>query len=388
MSDLLERPQDKAVMEPEPPRRSAAVAVMTIFLALAVAAALVGSELFNRHSSTADGDFEGETVEVLIPLAPGGGTDTWARFVGQELMTTVPGRPGFAPVNDDGGEGIIGTNRFATSARADGTDVLVSTASTVVPWVLGRSEVQYDFDSLVPLMVNGTGGAIYARSAAGVDHVKDLVGRDHPLTFGGISATSLDLTTLVAFDLLDIDVKSVFGFEGRGPVNLALQRGEVDLDYQTTSTWESAVEPMIEDGTAIPLMSFGQLNKNGEVVRDPNFPDLPTVPEVYEHLYGSPPEGEAFEAYKTLLGLTYTYQKAMWVPGDTPQGTVETLQQSAANLSRDPRFQKGAAEVLGGYPLEADAALATRIEHAYAVDEQVRGYVVRLLATDHQLELD
>jgi tripartite-type tricarboxylate transporter receptor subunit TctC len=388
MSDLLARPQDQVDMEPAAPRRSTAVSVMAIFLALAVAAAVVGSELFNRHSSTADGDFEGETVEVLIPLAPGGGTDTWARFVGQELMNTVPGRPGFAPVNDDGGEGIIGTNRFATSAPADGTEVLVSTASTVVPWVLGRPEVEYDFDSLVPLMVNGTGGAIYARTAAGVDDVQDLAGRDRPLTFGGISATSLDLTTLVAFDLLGTNVRSVFGFEGRGPVNLALQRGEVDLDYQTTSSWESAVVPMVEDGTAVPLMSFGQLNQSGEVVRDPNFPGLPTVPEVYERLHGSPPQGEAYEAYKTLLGLTYTYQKAMWVPADTPDRTVETLQESTAALSRDPEFEKQAAEVLGGYPLEADEQLAARVREAYTVDRQVRGYIVNLLAHEHQIELD
>src|SRR3712207_9279409 len=78
---------------------------------------------------------------------------------------------------------------------------------------------------------------IYARTAAGVSSVEDLVDRDTPLRFGGISATGLDLTTLVAFDLLGADVESIFGFEGRGPVNLALQRGEVDLDYQTTSAY-------------------------------------------------------------------------------------------------------------------------------------------------------
>ncbi len=387
MSDLLQRPQSDITPEHKPPRRSMVAAVMAVFVVLAVAAAVVGSGLFNRHSSTADGDFKGETVEVLIPLAPGGGTDTWGRFVGQELMSSVPGQPAFAPFNDDGGEGIIGTNRFATSAPADGTELLISTASTVVPWVLGRPEVDYDFNSLVPLMANGTGGAIYARTAAGVDDVEDLVGRDHPLTFGGISATSLDLTTLVAFDLLGMDVRSVFGFEGRGPVNLSLQRGEVDLDYQTTSSWESAVEPMIEDGTVVPLMSFGQLNQDGQVVRDPNFPGLPTVPEVYERLHGSPPEGVTYEAYKTLLGLTYTYQKAMWVPEDTPHRTVETLQESTAALSRNPEFKTEAAEVLGGYPLQADDALADRVREAYTVNQQVRAYVVELLATDYQVEL-
>ncbi|TDO30235.1 tripartite-type tricarboxylate transporter receptor subunit TctC [Kribbella sp. VKM Ac-2527] len=387
MSNVVESPVTETAAEPGAPRRSAAIAVMAVFLALAVAAALVGSDQFNRKPSTTDGDFTGETVEVMIPLAAGGGTDTWARFVGQEMMRAVPGQPGFAPVNDEGGEGIIGTNRFARSAPKDGTEVLVSTATTVVPWVLRRTEVKYDFNSLVPLVANGTGGAVYARSAAGVRGVRDLINRDHPLTFGGISATGLDLTTLVAFDLLGVRVKAVFGFEGRGPVNLALQRGEVDLDYQTTSAWPSAVKSIIQDGTAVPLMSFGQLDANGEVVRDPNFPKLPTVPEVYRQLRGSAPTGPAFEAYKTLLGLTYTYQKAMWVPADTPVEAVHTLRAAAAEVGQDPGFRKKADKVLGGYPLEADEALADRVRNAYTVDESVRGYILDLLRTQYNVKL-
>ncbi len=388
MSIVDQQAPEEAGIKPEGPPRSRAVVVMALFTVLAVAAALAGSELFNRQSTTADGDFEGETVEVLIPLAPGGGTDTWARFVGEELMSHVPGEPGLSPVNDDGGEGILGTNQFVATAAPDGTEVLVSTASTVVPWMLGRDEVKYDFNTMKPLMVNGTGGAIYARTGAGVQDVDDLVGRKVPLTFGGISATSLDLTTLVAFDLLGADVESVFGFEGRGPVNLALQRGEVDLDYQTTSSWESAVLPLDQEGSAVPLMSFGQLNESGQVVRDPNFPNLPTVPEVYEQIHGEPPAGAAYEAYKTLLGVTYTYQKAMWVPKETPQRTVETLRQPTVEMSQDPEFKAEAADVLGGYPLEADKTVADRIRHAYTVNDHVRAYLVDLLVHDYQVELD
>ncbi|MFC3995607.1 hypothetical protein ACFOVU_06765 [Nocardiopsis sediminis] len=388
MSDVLERAPVQVPAEPDPPKPRTAMAVMACFSALAVAAALAGGELFTRHAATADGDFTGATVEVVIPLAEGGGTDTWARFVGQELMRTVPGQPGFAPVNDGGGEGIIATNDFARSAPADGTEVLVSTATTVVPWVLGRPEVGYDFNGMTPIVVNGTGGAIYGRTGAGIDGVDDLVGLDGPLRFGGISPTGLDLTTMVAFDLLDVDATAVFGFEGRGPVNLALQRGEIDLDYQTTSAWAPSVEPLIEDGTAVPLMSLGQLDENGEVVRDPNFPDLETVPEVYERLHGAEPEGEAYDAYRTMLGLTYTYQKAMWVPQDTPAAAVEALRTSAHELSQDGEFEEEAAEVLGGYPLEARPDIVERTRDAYTVNDSIRDYLLALLANDYGVDLN
>jgi len=171
-------------------------------------------------------------------------------------------------------------------------------------------------------------------------------------------------------------------------VNLALQRGEVDLDYQTTSAYRPAVEPLFKAGTAVPLMSFGQVDDRGDVVRDPNFPDIPTVAEVYETLHGKAPSGESYEAYKKLLALTYTYQKAMWLPGDTPPQAVELLRAAAEKLSQSPEFNQEAAKVLGGYPLRADQQLAARINTAYTVDAPVREYIVNLLESDYQVQLE
>jgi len=383
-----ETPEENLLPDPEPHRRRTVFASVAAFAVLGLGATLVGGGLLNPPATTADGDYAGETIEMVIPLAEGGGTDTWARFVGQELAQDIPGQPGFAPVNEAGGEGITGSNRFATSAADDGTELLVSTATTVVPWVLDRSVVKYSFEDLEPVLVNGTGGVIYARTAAGVKSPKDLSDREKPLVFGGISATGLDLTTLVAFDLLEADISATFGFEGRGPVNLALQRGEVDIDYTTTSSYQSAVEPIEKDGSATVLMSFGQLDENGKVIRDPNFPDAPTVIEVYKQLHGKEPEGPKFEAYKTLLGLTYTYQKGMWTPKDTPQEAVTLLRESAHDLSGDQEFNDKAAKVLGGYPIVADKDLSQRVKDAYTVTDETKSYVTALLEDSYGIKLD
>jgi len=384
--------EDVSASQDTPERRAPnprlAGAIVAGFTALAVGVSVLGGDLLNPGASTTDGDYSGETVEMMIPLAEGGGTDTWARFVGAELTEAVPGSPGLAPVNDDGGEGILGTNHFMTSAKSDGTEVLVSTASTVVPYLLELPAVRYDFTELRPILANGTGAVVYARTGAGVRGIEDLVDRDKPLVFGGIAATSLDLTTLLAFDLLSADVDATFGFEGRGPVNLALQRGEVDIDYQTTTSYGPAVEPLVEDGTAVPLFSLGQVDDAGEIVRDPNFPDLPTVVEVYEQLHGEQPDPEALETYRAILALTYTYQKALWVPEDTPDEALELLRSTAEDMGADPEFQKSAAEVLGGYPIDASPDLAERIDEAYRVDDSVRQDVLELLETDYDITID
>ena len=44
------------------------------------AAAACAVALAAPSASHAQANFEGETVEWLIPFSPGGGSDTWARF--------------------------------------------------------------------------------------------------------------------------------------------------------------------------------------------------------------------------------------------------------------------------------------------------------------------
>lgn len=374
----------------EPPAysRRTFLTVMGGFGLLAAGSAALAGDLLSPPASTADGNFEGETLELLIPLAEGGGTDTWARFIGTELTHALPGSPGFAPTNEAGGEGITGSNHFFLSARDDATELLVSTATTVVPWVLGRRAVKYDFAQMIPVLANGTGAVVYARTASGLASADDL-GPDGPrLRFGGITATGLDLTTLVAFDLLGWPIDAVFGFEGRGPVNLALQRGEIDLDYQTTAAFGSAVEGLVKDKSAVLLFSLGQLDDQGRVIRDPNFPDTPTVLEVYQKQNGGDPPAERLTAYATMLGLTYTYQKALWVPGTTLAAPVETLRSTAETLGKSQAFIDSAAKVLGGYPLDASADLRERIGHAYQVDQTTQGYLRALLKNSYNIVVD
>lgn len=379
-----------AAPEPEPSAysRRTFLTVMGGFGVLAVGAAALGGDLLSPPAATSDGDFAGETVVFLIPLAEGGGTDTWARFIGTELTHALPGAPGFAPTNEAGGEGITGSNHFFVSAPDDGTELLVSTATTVVPWVLGRRAVKYDFAEMIPILANGTGAVVYARIASGVTSVDDLGASGPRLRFGGITATGLDLTTLVAFDLLGWPIEAIFGFEGRGPVNLALQRGEIDLDYQTTSSYASAVEGLVEDRSVTLLFSLGQLDEEGKVVRDPNFPDTPTVLEVYRQQNGGEPPAEKLTAYTTMLGLTYTYQKALWVPGTTPEEPVETLRGTADTLGKSRTFIDASKKVLGGYPLDAGADLRERIAQAYRVDETTQAYLRALLKNSYNIVVD
>ena len=208
-------------------------------LGILLAASLPLSACSGRLSSAkADGEVPG-SVQFIVPFAPGGGTDTFARVLAPALSEDVQGKPWVQVVNRDGGESITGTNQFVMQNPNDGSQVLVSSATTTFQWLLGLPQVKYDFAKLKPVMVAGTGGVIYVSPDSGITSVEDLKDPPKPLSYGGISATGLDLSTLLAFDLLKVYPKTTFGFEGRGPARLALARGETNIDYQTTAGYKT-----------------------------------------------------------------------------------------------------------------------------------------------------
>ena len=338
------------------------------------------------------GDEEGgatefpDRVDLVVPYSEGGGTDTWARFLAPHLEETVEGNPSFVVENRPGGESITGSNQFTQDGSTDGSELLVTSGTTYFQALLGRDEVQFDFSVMEPLVLNGTGGVIYVSSSTGIESVEDLGSSEEDLVYGGISATGLDLSLLQAMDVLDVDIEATFGFEGRGPARLALERGEVNLDYQTTSAYLTQVEPMVESGEVVPLMSFGVI-EDGEIVRDPNVPDLPTVEEAYEMIHGEAPSGEAYDAYRAFLIPGFVYQKGIWANEGTSEELIQVMWDAAATLSEDEEFNEAAGDVLGGYPLYPGEIAADDLREAFEIEPEVQQYTLDMLEEEYDTTL-
>lgn len=359
-------------------RRHRIVAGVCALLAAAAMLSACGARKSGGQSTEMPG-----SVKLVVPFSAGGGTDTLARVLAPALEDNVKGNPSVEVQNRPGGESITGTNEFVRQAPDDGSKLLVSSSTTTLQWLLDVPQVQYDFTELKPLMVMGTGGVIYASKASGITSVEDLKNPPQPLKYGGISATGLDLSTLLAFDLLKVTPDVTFGFEGRGPARLALQRGETNIDYQTTSAYLSTVQPMADEGKVVPLMTFGVLNDQGEVVRDPNFKDLPTVPEVHQQLYGQKPSGDSYDAYTAFLGAAFSYQKGVWATPETPQEIRQAFIDAVPNLKQDRQFDKKRTDALGNYPIYAGDKVGPALNRAFDVSDTVKKYVKDLLKTKY-----
>ena len=335
-----------------------------------------------------DVSFEGETIEFLIPFSAGGGSDTWARFNAPFLSKYLPGNPTVVVVNEPGGGSTKGANLFAARAESDGLTILGTSGSTQFPYLLGDPRVRYDYQDWEVAMVSPTGGVVYTTPELGLTGPQDIgMLEGQELVYASQGATSLDLVPLLAFELMGLDVQHVFGFQGRGDGRLAFERGETNIDYQTSSAYLSNVQPLVEAGDAVPLFSWGVLDEGGNLVRDPTFPDLPHFGEAYEMLTGEPPSGPEYDAYFAFFTAGFPAQKMVFLPGGTPQEFVDAYQQAFEDMKADPEYQANKEAALGTYEQVTGPAADVLFEAGTTIAPELRDQVVTMLTEEYNATL-
>lgn len=326
-------------------------------------------------------------IDVVVPYSSGGGTDTWARFITAEFAGRMEEVDRYQIDNVPGGESITGTNAYVDAAVTDGRQVLVSSATTYFQNMLDHHTADFDFSIMEPLAFNGTGAVLWAGESANVNSIEELLDSDSRVKYGGMSASGLDLVALLALEALGVKVDGVFGFEGRGPTRLAVQRNETQLDFQTTSTYLSQVEPLVDQGTAYPLFSVGIL-EDGNVVRDPALPEIPTVHELVEELSPAARDGMAFRAYESFVTPGFFYQKGLWSNAGTDKEVIETYDELVAELNADEQFLEDSRSALGGYDLVSGRDGRDDFRSALEVDPEVLDFARNFLIDEHGAVLD
>ena len=322
-------------------------------------------------------------IDVVVPYGTGGGTDTWARFITPYFAEKQEDVNRYQVENLPGGESITGTNAYVDAGVQSGEQVMVASATTYFQSMLGHPAAEFKFTEMEPLAFNGTGAVLWTSDLSGITNIDDLINHEDEVLFGGMSATGLDLVPLLALEAIGAPVKGVFGMEGRGPTRLAVQRGETDLDFQTSASYLSQVDPYVETGEAIPLFSIGVL-EDGEVVRDPNLPDIPTFEEVYEEYGGKTEEQrKAYEAYRAFVVPGFFYQKGLWANEGTGPEVIEKYDAMVKELNNDPSFKEEAESALGGYDLLSGEENRDEFNEALQIDPEIMSYTNEVLSTKY-----
>lgn len=341
-------------------------------------AALIG---LATTAQAQDGYFAGKSIEVVVPFGEGGATFVSAKFLEPYFEKHLPGNPDLDVVSRPGGGSILGANWFEQNAKSDGTTILFTTSSTANPFVLGQEGVEYRLADYRVAYSHPFSAVAYTSPSTGVTSAADIKDASTPLIYGGIAAAASDLPGLLSFEVLGLDVKTVLGFNGRGPVRLAFEQGELNLDYQFTPVYLTQVVPSIEAGTAVPLWTGGAMEGGVLKGRDPIAPELPSVYEVYESMNGEAPSGIEWEAFQGVASVTYAYGLTGYMHPDTPQEVLDIFAETVAAINADPEFQEEAKKVTNGARLNAGPDTEAAIKAALSPSDEVRTYLRELLAT-------
>ena len=338
--------------------------------------------------AAAEVDFSGKTIEWVIPFSETGGSAKWANFFGPLLSEAMPGNPTVVVKFMPGAGSTKGANWFQEQSHDDGTLMFGSSGSTQFPYLLNDPRVRYEYNDWIPVMASGTGGVAYLNAEDGANFdgsANGLQGTD--FIYGSQGATRLDLVPLLAWEMLGMNVEPVFGIKGRGDGRLMFERGEANIDYQTTSGYLGGSMALVEEGKAVPMMSWGALDADGNIVRDPTFPDMPTFKEVCEATDGCETEGAAWDAWKAFFVAGFPVQKLAFLPGDTPQDVVDTYSAAfEAVVARDD-FAEISSKRVGKYDVFTGAGTADALATATKVSDDAKAYVINWLKEAYGVEL-
>lgn len=343
------------------------------------------TEVEEAEVDEGDAFYEGRTLNIVVPFSAGGGTDTVARFLAAYYGDFIEGEPEVQVENVTGGGGVIGTNEFALQRPADGEHALFSAGSTSFTWLLREPAAEFDLRAMQPVIGVPTGAILWGTPETGISESMDVFTTEEELIFGAVSATGRDAIFLVAFEVLGLDVNTIVGYDGRGDARLATESGELNIDWQSTGAYQTHVQPLVDEGAAVPIFSGGQI-ENGELVRDPQFPDVPTVKELYVEMYGEEPSGAAWEAYRTMVAPAFTLEKMLWLREDAPQEAVDALIAAGEAFAADPDFNEARGEALGDYDLVVGEGVRAAVDDMLDVDDQVLDWLIDFLVENYDLD--
>lgn len=303
------------------------------FLAMAAAACV-----FSGYAGAQTTNYPTQTIRLIVPFTPGGGTDLTARIVSDELgkawgqSVIVENRPGAASQ--------IGID-YVAKAKPDGYTLLWTSADgiSVLPAVKPKMPYKipdsFEFVSTFssfPLILGVYSKLPITNMKEFIEYAKANPGKLHYSSSGAGGGGHLQPAYMAKE--LGLDVKHV-PYESAAPATVAVAGGHAEF----TDVAPSTVGPYIKDGTIRAIATSGRK-------RTSMFPDVPTVGEL-----GYP-------------DLTEDFYYGMYAPVGTPPEIVAKLRDGVQKILKSPGMTER-LRALGLEPLD----LAGAEFKAFVVDD-------------------
>lgn len=343
--------------------------------------------LFGAAGHAQSDFYAGKTIELLVGFNPGGGTDTFARFLAEHLGNYIPGNPNVIVNNMPGAGSVVASNFYVDSARRDGETLLVGTGQLMLRILLGLEGSRASLADFEAVLAGPTGRIGYIRSDTGYRTPADLANAGTLIL--GVPDHISTIESILALEILGANFIVIPGYGGKSEVRLAFERGEVNVDAQTTPVyWNTVAEALIGSGIGINLFSQGLIDGNGDLVRDPAAPEIPTIAEVYQEIHGTDPSGNAWEAYKAAIVAIGNGGKILLMHSDAPDAARSAVLNGVAAMAQDPVFLAAAEAFFDGYEMNVGEELAGALASVQALDPSILEWLKGYLSSNFGVSFD
>jgi len=290
-------------------------------------------------SAHAQSDYPDRPVHVIVPSAPGGGTDTAARVLADYLSRSMGQQ--FVVENRPGAAQLIGIEA-ASRAAADGYTLLVAASPiTIIPAVndKARYNVLRDFAPIsqlisVPSILVVDPKLPFRSLAEFIAAAKQRPGEMNYASAG--TGTQPHMAMELLKSMAGIDVRHI-PYKGVAPALTDLIAGRTSAMFVNMIS----VKAHVDTGALRALA-------NSNAKRASVMPDVPTVAEA-----GVP----GFEAMQWF---------GLFAPAGTPAAIVERLQKETALALHSPamtaRLAADGAEAVGNTPAEFTAVVKSELD--------------------------
>jgi tripartite-type tricarboxylate transporter receptor subunit TctC len=266
--------------------------------------------------------YRGKTVRLVVGYGPGGSYDLYGRLAAEFLGRHIPGNPTVIPVNMPGAGGFKAVDYLYKVAPQDGT-YLGSTAQQLAMTVLvdeklGINATRFNYLGRLTSMVD----VAVALPRSGLTSFEDA--RKREVTVGAGQSTS---TSAIYARALNVYAGSRFkiitGYTGTNDIQLAVERGEVDVNGGESLPTIIVQHPDWLKGKAVLLYQSG-------LKRFSQLPQVPTMTELV-----STDEGR--KVMGVLAGTAEVGRAILTTPG-VPPDRLAALRTAFAAMVKDPQF--------------------------------------------------
>jgi tripartite-type tricarboxylate transporter receptor subunit TctC len=267
--------------------------------------------------------YRGKKLDMIIGYSSGGTYDLYARLVARYLGNYIPGKPLIVPRNMPGAGSRAAANWVYNVAPKDGTVLATADQSLSLQQAIGDKRINFDTTKFIyignPNIENNT---TVAWAASGIKTIDDAKSRE--VTAGATGGSTSSQYPKAMNALLGTKFKIVLGYPGGNDVNLALERGEVEVRGSNSWTsWKATRPDWIAEHKINILVQIGLAKAV----------DLPGVPLLMDLAAN---EGDR-QLLRVLSASTHIGRPIFTAPG-VPAERVEALRKAFDTMTHDPAF--------------------------------------------------